>query len=297
MGWPMSFISGRTKVIGIIGDPVAHSRSPAMHNAALEALQLDAVYVPFHVSPTRLRDVVRAVRALGIAGLNVTVPHKERIVSMLDGTTARATLIGAVNTVYWRGDTLLGDNTDATGFLRALRDAGFRARRRRAVVVGAGGAARAVVAALHDTGAKRILVVNRSAPRRRALAAQFARAHVNVETADLEALTDAETMAETDLVVNTTSVGWHQEKFPPILRAATPPQCLFYDLIYGEETDFLLRARGAGRPTLDGLSMLLHQGAAAFSLWTGQSAPLDVMAGALRQQHASRHPLHRRNKP
>ena len=222
----MSFISGRTKVIGIIGDPVAHSRSPAMHNAALEALQLDAVYVPFHVSPTRLRDVVRPVRALGIAGLNVTVPHKERIVSMRDGTTARATLIGAVNTIYWRGDTLLGDNTDATGFLRALRDAGFRARRRRALVIGAGGAARAVVAALHETGAKRILVVNRSAARRRALAAQFARAQVNVETADLDALTDAETMAETDLVVNTTSVGWQQERFPPVEWAATPPQCL-----------------------------------------------------------------------
>lgn len=297
MGRAMSVIGGRTSVIGIIGDPIAHTRSPAMQNAALEALGLDAVYVPFHVSPARLRDAVRAVRALGLAGLNVTVPHKERIAAMLDETTARAKMIGAVNTVYRRGDMLLGDNTDATGFLRALKDADFRPRKRRALVVGAGGAARAVIAALHDGGARSILVANRSAARRRALAAQFARAFVTVETADLDVLEDETALADVDLVVNTTSLGWHDEKFPPLAYSATPPRCLFNDLIYGRDTDFLLRARRAGRPTLDGLGMLLHQGAAAFSLWTGQSAPLDVMAGALRQQRASLRPLPTRNKP
>jgi shikimate dehydrogenase len=280
----------------VIGDPVSHSRSPAMHNAALEALELDAVYVAFHVTPARLKDAVRAIRALDLAGLNVTVPHKERILPLLDEVTSRARLIGAVNTVYRRRDELLGDNTDAVGFLRALKDAGFKPRRRQAVVIGAGGAARAVVAALHEAGAARITVVNRGAARRRSLAAQFARAFVTVETSDLEGLTDEEALADVDLVVNTTSVGWQDEKFPPIDFRATRAQCLFYDLVYGKETDFLAGARRSGRPTLDGLTMLLHQGAAAFSLWTGQGAPLDVMSCALRQHPASRKRLPSRDK-
>lgn len=292
----MSFISGRTRVIGVIGDPVAHSRSPAMHNAALESLNLDAVYVAFHVTPARLRQAIQAVRAYDLVGLNVTVPHKERVLPLLDHVSKRAKLIGAVNTIYRRGDELLGDNTDAVGFLRALRDAAFRPRRRQALVIGAGGAARAVVAALHEAGASRILVVNRSPGRRRSLAAQFARSRVAVETAGLDGLTDAEVLASMNLVVNTTSVGWRDEKFPPLLYQATPPQCLFHDLIYGRDTDFLVRARRAKRPTLDGLTMLLHQGAAAFSLWTGQSAPVDVMSCALRQHPASRRPLFSRDK-
>jgi len=285
------FVNGRTKVIAIIGDPILHTRSPAMHNAALEALKLDAVYVAFPVSPARLRDAVRAVRALDLLGLNVTVPHKERILPMLDDVTSRARLIGAVNTVYRRRDELHGDNTDATGFLVALKEHGFRPRRRRALVVGAGGAARAVVAALHDAGAAHILLANRNPARRRALATHFGHGGVAVETSDLDALVDENVLREMDLIVNTTSLGWHDEKFPPLPCESTRPTCLFYDLIYGKSTDFLLRARGAGRPTLDGASMLLHQGAAAFGLWTGQSAPLDVMSRALRQQHASRHPL------
>ena len=292
----MSFITAKTRVIGIIGDPIGHTRSPAMHNAALEELGLDGVYVAFHVSPARLRDAVRAVRALDLAGLNVTVPHKERILPMLDDVTSRARLIGAVNTVYRRRDELHGDNTDATGFLRALKDVGFRPRRRRALVVGAGGAARAVVAALHEAGAGQIVVVNRSSGRRRSLAAHFARAFVTVETADLDLLTDEKALSRLDIIVNTTSVGWHDEKFPDLSYAATPGACLFHDLIYGRNTDFLARAQRLGRPTLDGLSMLLHQGAAAFSLWTGQSAPLDVMSRALRQHPVSLLPLSSRDK-
>lgn len=292
----MSAITGKTRVIGVIGDPVGHSRSPLMHNAALEHLELDAVYVAFHVTPARLKDAVRAIRALDLTGLNVTVPHKERILPLLDQVTSRARLIGAVNTIYRRGDELHGDNTDATGFLRALRDAGFKPRRRRAIVIGAGGAARAAVAALHEAGAAGITVVNRGAARRRSLAAQFARAFVEVETADLDLLRDEEALARAHLVVNTTSLGWQDEKFPPLAYKATAPDCLFYDLIYGKETDFLAKGRAAGRPTLDGLSMLLHQGAAAFTLWTGQTAPLDVMACALRQHPASRKRLPSRDK-
>jgi shikimate dehydrogenase len=292
----MSYISGRTRVIGIIGDPVAHSRSPAMHNAALEALQLDAVYVPFHVTPARLRDAIRAFRALDLCGLNVTVPHKEKILGMLDGVTKRARVIGAVNTVYRHGDEIFGDNTDASGFLAALREAAVRLRGRRALVIGAGGAARAVVAALHDAGASHIVVANRSAGRRRSLAAHFAAWHVSIETADLEALTDRRLLARVSLVVNTTSLGWHDEPFPPLAYAATPSGCICHDLVYGRRTEFVAMAEQAGRRTLDGLGMLLHQGAAAFTLWTGERPPLEVMRRALEERPAARRPVRRRSK-
>ena len=290
----MAIVSGRTRVIGVIGDPIEHTRSPAMHNAALAALRLDAVYVPFHVTSSGLRAAVRAVRALDLIGFNVTVPHKERIVSMLDGVTARVELTGAVNTVYRRGDEVLGENTDIVGFLRALADAGFRPRGRRVLVIGAGGAARAVVAALHQGGARTILVANRGAARRRSLASHFTRAGASVETDGLGCLTDESVLGDVDLVVNTTSIGWHDERFPPLAVGASPKRCLFNDLVYGRKTDFLDRARRAGRAVLDGQGMLLLQGAAAFSLWTGQNAPLDVMARALRQHPVSLTPLPRR---
>jgi shikimate dehydrogenase len=215
---------------------------------------------------------------------------------LLDQVTKRAKLIGAVNTVYRRGDRLVGDNTDATGFLRALRDAGFRPRGARVLVVGAGGAARAVVAALHDSGARAIHVVNRSPARRRSVAGHFARAKVVVSTGGLEDLRHSNRLAGVRLIVNTTSIGWHDETFPSLDFEATDPGCLFHDLVYGKSTNFLERARSAGRPTLDGLSMLLHQGAAAFSLWTGRRAPLDVMSRALRQHTASRVPIVARDK-
>ncbi len=274
-------VCGATRVVGIVGDPVAHSRSPAMHNAAFRALGLDFVYVPFRVRPAGLKAAIRGARALGITGLNVTVPHKEKVICLLDGLTAAARLAGAVNTVYRRGDRLLGDNTDVYGFLRALAEAGYRTRGSRAVVIGAGGAARAVVAALVRASAQHILVVNRSAARRMALARHFLRHGARIMTSSLAVLRSAQSLAGADLVVNATTLGLRGERFVPLAYAATPERCLFVDLIYGRNTDFLQQARRAGRPTLDGTGMLLHQGAAAFRRWTGKEAPLSVMAQAL----------------
>jgi shikimate dehydrogenase len=274
-------ISGRTQIVGIIGDPVAHSLSPAMHNAAFRALKLDYVYVTFHVRHDDVRQALGGIRALGIAGVNVTVPHKERVIRWLDSVSPTARRAGAVNTIVHRNGQLHGDNTDIAGFLEALRDAKFQLRHRRALVIGAGGVARAVLTALAQGQAAAVTVANRTVPRARRLARVFRSKTLQATAASLAALQDRELLAAVDLIVNATSVGLHGERFFPLAYAATRPSCLFVDLIYRERTDFLIRAEHAGRRVLDGRGMLLHQGAAAFRLWTGHAAPVAVMRAAL----------------
>ncbi len=270
-------ISGRTRVVGILGDPVEHSRSPAMHNAAFAALGLDWAYVPFPVAAAEVGAAVAAVRALGLAGVNVTVPHKEAVLAHLDAVTPLARRVGAVNTIINRGGRLLGDNTDVHGFAQTLR--GRRLRGRAVVVIGAGGSARAVLAALTAADVGRVTLANRTPARARALARRLRGAGVAV--VPLAALTDAMRLADAALVVNTTSIGLDGGPFPPLDYAATPARCLFVDLVYGRDTAFLAGARRAGRPVADGSTMLLHQGARAFTLWTGRRAPLAVMRAAL----------------
>ena len=274
-------ISGRTQVVGIIGDPVAHSFSPAMHNAAFRALKLDFVYAAFPVRPMGLRAALAGIRALGIAGVNVTVPHKERVIAFLDSVSDMGRRVGAVNTVVNRGGHLHGENTDVVGFLRALRDVKFRLRGARVLVVGAGGVARAVLMALADGAAASVIVANRTPRRAQQLAAAVDTKRLRVTVSTLAVLQEPDVLAPLDLVVNATSLGLHGEKFPPLAYLASQPRCLFFDLIYGGHTDFQAGALHAGRPTLDGSSMLLHQGAAAFTLWTGRRAPLTVMRATL----------------
>lgn len=272
-------ISGRTQVVGIIGDPVAHSRSPAMHNAAFAALGLDWVYVPFPVRAPDVGAAVAAVRALGLAGVNVTVPHKEAVLAHLDAVAPLARRIGAVNTIINVDGRLHGDNTDVYGFAQLVRATRVRLRGRHAVVIGAGGSARAVVAALAELGA-RITLANRTAARARTLARRFR--GVPIAVAPLDALAAPATLGDAALVINTTSAELGGGSLPPIAVAATPPRCAFIDLLYGHETAFLAAARRAGRPAHDGSAMLLHQGARAFTLWTGRRAPIAVMARTLK---------------
>jgi len=274
-------ISGRTRIVGIIGDPVAHSLSPAMHNAAFDALHLDFAYVPFHVRRDALRAAIAGIRALGVAGVNVTVPHKEPIIPLLDSVSDTARRVGAVNTIINRDGRLHGENTDVIGILTALREARVRLRGTQVVVVGAGGVARAAVVALQDGGAAVVTVVNRTPRRARLLAKAFDIPTARVNRAGLSALQDEARLKTVDLVINATSLGLHDEPFLPLRFAASPPHCLFFDLIYGRRTHFLISAAQARRRTLDGSSMLVGQGAAAFTLWTGRRAPLAVMRAAL----------------
>ena len=277
-------ISGRTRVVGIIGDPVTHSRSPAMHNAAFAALGLDWVYVPLPVRSADLAAAVAAVRALGLAGVNVTVPHKEAVLPHLDALTPLARRVGAVNTIVARDGRLLGDNTDVHGFAATLRQQRLRLRGRRVLVIGAGGAARAVVAALADAEVGALTIANRTAARAAALARRLRGPRRQV--LPLSALADPAQLADLALVVNTTSLGLHDTAFPPLTATATPSRCVFVDLVYGHETPFLRLARRAGRPACDGAEMLLHQGARAFTLWTGRRAPLTIMREVLSSQNS-----------
>jgi shikimate dehydrogenase len=216
-----------------------------------------------------------------MGGFNLTVPLKEHALPLLDAVTPLARRIGAVNTVKLADGRLLGDNTDAPGFLRSLGGR-LRLRGGRAVLIGAGGSARAVGAALVEAGCEEIVVANRTPSRGEALAAWLrddlgARA---VETVPLAALRRSPPLRDARLVVNTTSAGL-AGKALPVRAGAAPRRCLFVDLVYAR-TPFLAAAARAGRPTLDGSGMLLHQGALAFAWWTGRRAPLGVMAAALR---------------
>jgi len=276
-------ISGHTRIAAVIGDPISHSLSPAMHNAAFAAAGIDGTYVAFRVRPAELGRAVAGMHALGLIGFNVTVPHKERIIRLLDSTGPSAQRTGAVNTVVRRNDRLHGENTDVIGFRRALDDAGMDLKRKRAVLIGAGGAARAALTALIDAGVAEVTVANRTRARAQRLVRDFGGTRTGIDFAGLSALADRRLLADADLVVNSSSLGLGGESFVEVAFGSTPADCLFFDLIPKQHTAFLAGAARARRARLDGIGMLLHQGAAAFELWTGQPAPLDVMRRALRR--------------
>ena len=285
-------INGATKLVGLIGWPVEHSLSPAMHNAAFASLGLNWVYVPLPVPPGTVEAAVKGLAALGFQGANVTVPHKQAVMPYLDELTEAAKIIGAVNTIVVGGaevysrTSLRGDNTDAEGFIRALREGGFEPQGSSIAVLGAGGAARAVVYALLASGATEVRVLNRTCERAVALVEDFGRLFPQAELVPLplnpQAL--AEAADASSLLVNATSVGmWpHIEDSPWPEDLPLPSHLTVFDLVYNPERTKLLRqAEAAGARTIGGLGMLLHQGARAFELWTGQKPPLEVMRKAL----------------
>ena len=273
----------QARLFGVFGDPVDHSLSPAMHNAAFAAAGLPHVYLRYRVPAALLPAAVREARALGMGGLNLTVPLKEAVLPLLDGVTPEAERIGAVNTILFSaGGRLVGDNTDGRGFLAALRGR-VRLRGARAVVIGAGGAARAVATALGRAGCARITVANRTRARGERLAERLARlGGAVIATVPLVALERGQVLEDATLVVNATPLALAGAG-PRVRWAATPRGCLGVELVYAARpTPFLVAAARAGRRTLGGAHMLLHQGALAFEAWTGRRAPRAVMARALR---------------
>ncbi|MDQ7028665.1 MAG: shikimate dehydrogenase [Ardenticatenia bacterium] len=271
--------------VGIMGWPVSHSRSPAMHNAAFQALGMDWRYLFLPVAPDDVEEAVCGLRALRFAGANVTVPHKRAVIPALDRVTVEARAIGAVNTIVNRDGVLEGHNTDAIGFLRALREAGFEPRGCRAVVLGAGGAARAIVYTLLAAKAT-VTVVNRTLSRARHLAEELgALFRVHIPTLPLSAGPALQTaLAKADLLVNATSVGMapNVDASPLPDGVTIPPTLTLYETIYTpRETALMGQAHRAGARVIGGLGMLLHQGAVAFELWTATSPPLEVMRRAI----------------
>ena len=278
-------LSGRTMVLGIFGDPIAHSRSPEMQNAALAAAGIDAVYVPFHVVPGQLGCAAAALRGLGIRGVNVTIPHKEAILAHLDMVDPEAQLIGAVNTVVNRQGRLVGYNTDGLGLLRSLEeDLQFSPAGKRILLLGAGGACRAALVALARGGAAWIGIANRHQERAAGLVKEFTPALAGTYLAHYPLLPEHLTaiVGNVDLLVNTSAVGLHGESFPPELFAALLPRACIYDMVYRDGgTPLLKMARQKGMRCAGGLGMLAGQGEEAFFLWTGQQPPTGVMRSRL----------------
>lgn len=275
------------QLLGIIGDPIAHSLSPAMHNAVLRKKGFPFFYMPFHVTPGRLKDFIRDVPLIPLKGFNVTIPHKETVLKRLSWVSPEAKAIGAVNTVVVSGKKLKGYNTDAAGYLQSLADdAGFIPRGKTALVLGAGGAARAVTFALASAGSKEIVIANRTASRARKLAADFARRfpRTNFRPHALAPTLWKAPLAGADLVVNTSSVGMNGTSFPGLTLKAAKKSAVVSDLVYRPRITPLLRSAKRRRLKIHtGEGMLLHQGAAAFELWTGKKPDLRVMKKALLQ--------------
>jgi shikimate dehydrogenase len=268
------------RVFGVLGDPVDHSLSPVMHNAAFAALRLPHLYLRYRVAPRVLAAALAEARHLGMGGLNLTVPLKEAVLPLLDELTPAAARMGAVNTVSLRRGRLVGDNTDGRGFVVALATRVCIASAP-VLILGAGGSARAVATALVDAGCPRLTIANRTLERAERLAADLQGGPARLEAVPLA---DAahHLSSDTAVVVNTTSAGLGAERIRLDPRRSASA-CVFVDLVYGARpTPFLAAARRAGRATMDGSLMLLHQGALAFTAWTGRRAPLRAMATALR---------------
>ena len=270
-------IDAQTKIFGVFGDPIAHSLSPAMHNAAFSELALNAVYLPFHVKSRNLEMAIKGIRALNVAGVNVTVPHKENIMTFLDEIHSDAEFIGAVNTIVNRDGRLVGYNTDSPGFLRSLKeDLRFEPKGQRVLVLGAGGACRAILTALANAEASWIGVVDIVFERAEALGMEFSTKFPGTQFAwfCFEPAQISGLFKGIDLLVNATPVGMKGEKFQGLdWRLLTSTACI-YDIVYSLSTTPLVKsALELGYRACDGLGMLVAQGEEAFFLWNGKWPP------------------------
>lgn len=285
----MPIITGKTQLLGVIGDPIQHSLSPVMHNAALAAMGLDYVYVPFRVQPDDLPQALTGFAAIAIQGFNITIPHKQAIMPLLAGITPLVASVGAVNTV-WRDaqGQWQGTNTDVEGFITPLLAFQRDWATQKVVILGMGGSARAVVAGCAELGIQSICVLGRDPEKLSAFQQswQHSPLSVAIEVALWPML--AEQVAKADLIVNTTPLGMHPQIDHSPLSASDAamiqPTAIAYDLIYTPSpTRFLQQAQAQGAATLDGLEMLLYQGAAALKQWVGSAVPIEVMRQALHQ--------------
>ncbi len=276
-----TIVSGKTKLCGIIGDPVEHSMSPAMHNAAFRMIGLDYVYVPFRVKKEELGKAIEGMKALNIRGLNVTIPHKVTVIPFLDEIDPLAEKIGAVNTVVNNNGVLRGYNTDASGFLRALLERGIEPKGKNIVILGAGGASRAVSYILAERGA-RLVILNRLLELDWAeeLAGRISKIFKReVEALELNRENLSRALEEADILVNATSVGMSPDIDETLVSSdLLKSSVIVYDIVYNPiKTKLLQEAEWAGAKTISGLDMLAWQGALAFEMWTGLKAPIELM--------------------
>lgn len=268
-------ITGKTRITGLFGYPVEHTLSPAMHNAAFEALGLDYCYAAFRVHPDSLPEAVKAIRALHLSGVNVTIPHKEEVIPFLDEVDKEATAIGAVNTIVNSNGNLKGYNTDGRGFMQSFFEYGISAEGKDVLVIGAGGASRAI-SYYFGKEAKRLFLYDIEQEKAERLAADLKK----ILGKDVSIVDDIGRTERFNIFLNATPLGLKEEDPLPFDTSHLRPDQIVCDLIY-KKTRLLEEASRKGCIALDGLGMLLWQGVFAFELWTGVSPPVDIMREAL----------------
>jgi shikimate dehydrogenase len=285
----MMVISGKTRVCGVIGDPIEHTLSPAIHNAAFNHLKLDFVFLAFRVEAANLENAVRGMRSLGIHGLNVTMPHKSTVINFLDEVDPAVKFLGSANTILNKEGKLSGFNTDGVGALKALRENGTEVSEKKVLLLGAGGAAKAIAFALaEEAGA--LCILNRVAEKAAVLADALNRAFgKEVVGGALSSSAVQRNLQDADILVNATSVGMR----PNINQSLVAPQWLkpnltVMDIVYNPvETKLARDAKAAGAKVISGVEMLIYQGAASFEIWTNHSAPIEIMRKAALNQLSS----------
>ncbi|WP_460177635.1 shikimate dehydrogenase [Thermodesulfovibrio hydrogeniphilus] len=268
-------ITGKTKVIGIFGDPIEHSLSPLIHNEAFKYLGLDYCYVPFHVKKEKLKEAVDGIRALNIKGVNITVPHKEEVIQYLDELSEETKNIGAVNTILNKEGILKGFNTDAKGFIYSLKEAEVSISNKNVLIIGAGGAARALVYGILNEGGK-IFIYNRTIEKAKALEGRFQ----NFGSIEVLDKMEKNTIEKMHIIVNATSLGLKKNDSLPISPELLNSSQIYCDIVY-PETIMMKKAKEIGCKVLGGIGMLLWQAVFAFEIWTGIQPPIDILKKVL----------------
>ncbi|ADL68790.1 shikimate 5-dehydrogenase [Thermoanaerobacterium thermosaccharolyticum DSM 571] len=277
-------VNAKTDIYGIIGHPIGHSLSPFIHNAAFESVNLNSVYVSFDVHEENLKDAILGIKALGIKGINVTVPHKENVMKYLDYISDEAKLIGAVNTIKNNNGILEGYNTDVTGFTESLKEHDIVVEGKNAVILGAGGAARAVAVGLSLTGVKSIMIANRSKEKARNLS-NYIKNNLGINCIDVT-YDDLNQLEEIDILVNVTSVGMFPDiNLSPVDESIAVKAKFVYDIIYNpEKTQLLSYAEKHSIRNLNGFDMLINQANHSFKIWTGMNFNKNIILNTLKKK-------------
>ena len=278
-------VSSRTKLVGIFGYPIVHSLSPVFHNAAFAKLGLDFVYLPFPVKPDHLESAVKAIKSLNMVGVNVTIPHKRKVLDYLDEVDHQARMMRAVNTILHQDGRLIGYNTDGEGFLDSLRQEGkFDPKGKHVFMIGAGGAACAISFALVKAGVKSIILTNRT-PEKAKILLERLKENVKDECKfslmDFSQRNSPGIMDKVDLFINATSVGMHPGDPLLINPDLFPPNIFVYDVVYNRKTELLKEAEKRNLTSLGGVGMLIYQATLSFKIWTSQTPPINEMRSVL----------------
>ncbi|MFA5572236.1 MAG: shikimate dehydrogenase [Crenarchaeota archaeon] len=275
-------ISGKTRVCGVIGDPIEHSLSPIMHNTAFQSLNLDFIYLAFKVKSSSIGDAINGIRALNIRGLNVTMPHKKNVMRHLDRIDLSAQLIDSVNTILNKENLLFGFNTDGVGAVKALKENGVELKGRKILLLGAGGAARAIAYAVAKESDE-LAILNRTVKDAQTLSKLVEKAaNKRISTGSLSHTDIESNLRDSDILINATTIGMKPRYDETVVPTKLLRQNLsVMDIIYNPlETKLVKDAKAAGAKVVSGVEMLIYQGAASFEIWTGKQAPVEVMRKA-----------------